>query len=427
MHKRDGWDRRTFLKALSSMAVIPVVQRCAPAMPTPTPTPTPTGEFEAPQRLQTTTSTNGDGSMIVRAFEGRSAPQDLSFVESSTGARRRLYELFPRSNCPFAIDTTRALGADGMALSVPDRTLMGVIPTESDAPWALNMVPFGVAIDGVLMDPSGPWYDGGAPDPQNPFDRACSGWEYDPIFASVAQLVGVPTEVRGHVQPGRGGMPGSPGLFHYHGVPALMLGNLRASQSNAERERPLVVGYSGDGFWVIDATIPAAATRARKKLHLFSGYVLREGARAAVAHSNPALVPTGSYDGTYVQDWQHDVAAKRALIERALQRDGQYLGLSQSDVDRGAATYAILDARNGITTDDWTLPGAPSRAYVYVVTPDWPEIPRWFAFEPSESFRNNVVPFASGGMMAPPGRQQLYDACTGTLADVHQWNGRAPY
>ena len=346
--------------------------------------------------------------------------------DAASGSTTPLYDLFPAERCPFAIDDARELGAGGYALETPDRTLMGILPNLEETPWALNMVPSGVAIDGALLDPSGPWYDGGPPDPQNPFDRACSGWEYDPVFPQVADLVGVPTQVRGHVQPGPGGIPGSAGQFHYHGLPRVMLANLRDALVASERLEALVVGYSADGYWILDAIVPAAASRSGKRLHFVSSYVLREGTRAALPRTNPSLVPPGVYDGTFVQDWVYDPERKRAQVLAVLARDGTYEGLAAAELDAGVAELVLLDARNGLVTDALVLPPeVPSRSYVYAMTPDWPEIPRWLAFEPSASFRHNIIPFSSAG--GPPGREQLYAACEGVDADVHIWAARSPY
>lgn len=429
-------DRRRFLTQAASVCALPILGRLLPGCAASedsgasSPSPAPSGSssggsgatFEPPQRL-TSTLARGDDGVWIRSFSGVAAPQNLAVTID--GAEKRIFDLFPRASCPFAIQTDAQLGEGGYRLSVVDRGSSGELPSASEPKRPLNMVPFGVAIDGVMLDPSGPWHDGGAPDPNNPFDRACSGWEYDPIFATVAALVGVPAELRGHVQPGPGGRKGSRGLFHYHGVPRAMLANLKKALTDAERAAALVVGYSADGFVIVDSVIPASATRTGKRVHLFSGYVLRSGARAAVPHTNGGLVPSGAYDGTFVQDWVHDPAAKRAAIEAALTTRGEYLGLTAADRAAGVADYVLLDERNGLSSDGITVPGVTRTTYLYVLTPDWPEIPRWFAMEPSASFRS-VIPYESNGA-GPPGRKQLYDACSADLADVHRWDGRAPY
>ncbi len=414
-------DRRSMLKTLSAAFSATLLARCGGEAGAPTTATTDGGdagaedpgiEFEPP-RLLSTTLRAADGG-YVRSFEGIAAPQNLRFRRTD-GRWVRLYDLFPGSADPFAVSTALTLGAGGYGLSILDRAASGVMPPAARDPWALEMVPFGVAIDGALMDPSGPWYDGGPADPNNPFDRKCSGWEYDPIFASVAAIVGVPLEARGHTQPS--------GQFHYHGYPELLVENLRhARAGTAAAARPLLLGWSSDGYPVYDCVIPAAANASGKAVHLFSGYVLRSGTRTAVPHTNPALVPPGNHDGTYVQDWVYDPSAKRALVEAALRDRGSYLGLTRLDLEAGRAELRLLDAGNGLSTEGLTLGEYDRTVYAYVLTHDWPEIPRLLAFQPSDSFRQ-VIPFDS----PRGGRVSLYDACTGALEDVHTWNGRPRY
>jgi hypothetical protein len=408
------FNRRDVLKALSLAATSPLLTRCEGAL------------SQQPQRLSTTLEQTAEGEW-VRSFSGPAVPQNLEFLDEVTKRERRLHDLFPSSTNPFTIDTAAQLGAGGYGLSIVDRTAMGEVPSAADPPWALNMVPFGVAIDGVIIDPSGPWYDGGPADPQNPFDRACSGWEYDPIFPTVASLVGVPAQVRGHVQPGPGARSGSPGLFHYHGVPRLMLAALRASLPEHEKQTVLVLGYSADGFLIIDSVVEAGANTTGQRLHLFSGYVLRDGERMPVSRTNPALVPPGTFDGTFVQDWRFDPVLKRASIEQVLRERGEYLGLLASDVAAGTATFQLLDERNGLVIDALRLAQTTTRSWAYVLTPDWPEVPRWFAREPSASFRSAIIPLDEPAARPAPGRRQLYTACSEALADVHVWHGRPPY
>lgn len=381
--------------------------------------------FENPKLLETHVVRTEDG-QYVRSFSGECYPQNLEFYSESYGDTVKIHDLFPNRRDPFGVDTSLRLGVGGYNLSTPDRAVAGMIPAANDALWALNMVPFGVAIDGVIMDPSGPWYNGGDADPQNAFDSKCSGWEYDPIYKTVAELVGVPPEVRGHVQPGQGGKPGSKGLFHYHGYPYLMISNLKNFNKNTVKEnQPLLVGYSADGYPVYDAEIPAQANQQNKRIYLFSGYILRQGTRTAVPHTNEGLIPTGTYDGTYVQDWEYNPEAKRSLIENELATKGSYMNLKRSDIAAGQATFQILDEKNGMTSHSIELNEYQQSIYFYVLTRDWPEIPRWFSYQPSESFATNIIPLARS--TGHTGRQKLYDSCSSDLKSVHQWEGRDPY
>lgn len=284
------------------------------------------------------------------------------------------------------------------------------------------MIPFGVAIDGSILDPSGPWYDGGPADPNNPFDRVCSGWEYEVNHPVVADLVGVPSNIRGHVQPG--------GMFHYHGYPAPMIAAARAAKDNGAGI--ILVGYSGDGFPIIDHRL---TTPDGRDVVLVSGYVLRSGTRQPVARTNPELVPGGSYDGLYVQDYVFDPAMKRDRLEHLRTEGATWFGttLAQTTV------IQMLDARNGLVlgSDLQHLTGHPKPHYAYVLTPDWPEIPRNFAFEPDDSFKA-IIPFNVTGLGArlaallgadvPEGRRAIYDNCGGKADDMRGLaTDRGPY
>jgi hypothetical protein len=354
---------------------------------------------------------------LLRTFAGRAAPPAV-LRDPRTGQDVNIYQYFPNPNDPFAIDSSRQLGVGGFGLQTIDRALTGVIPSPGDAPWALNMIPFGVALDGSLIDPSGPWYDGGPADPKNPFDRNCTGWEYEVLSPTVRRLVGVPDVVPGHVQPG--------GLFHYHGYPDLLIANLRVRErAMAAPSRTTVAGFSGDGYPIIDYVIGAQAPGGPPSLFLFSGYVLRDGGRAAQDRTNPAYTPSGNHDGLYVEDHVFDPNRKATQIDAALARSGEYHGLKADDLRAGRASYALLDPLNGIVLrgPNQVLGGYPPAHYAYVLTPDWPETPRLFAFEPDESFKR-IIPFQR---MLRRGRKALYDNCSSELSSIHVWGQRAPY
>lgn len=276
------------------------------------------------------------------------------------------------------------------------------------------MVPFGVALDGAILDPSGPWFDGGPADPQNPFDRKCSGWEYEVLHPQVSELVGVNPDIVGHVQPGAGNAPGSRGLFHYHGFPKLFANKLRKSNQQAHR---LVLGYSADGFKIFDHK--GREEGESVETFLFSGYVLREGKRKVLPHTNRDLVPAGDYNGLFVQDYVFDPDKKWKQIEEELRTKGEYCGLSLVAWQAGASKFETLDPCNGRMIKD----AGGNQSYSYILTPDWPQIPRYFAFEPSESFRQ-IIPLLRDHR---DGRIQLYNGCSEENKDVHRWHDRSPY
>jgi hypothetical protein len=351
-----------------------------------------------------------DGDLPTRLFSGPAFPPEI-LVDPRDGARIAYHAAFPNDHDPFAIDTSLRLGESGFALRVTDRGLTGLLPT-AETPWLPNMIPFGVAIDGSLLDPSGPWYDGGPADPENPFDRTCSGWEYEVNHPLVADLVGVPDLIRGHVQPG--------GLFHYHGYPAPMVAAARDWEGNAVGV--MALGYSADGFPIIDHLLTATDGR---RVVFVSGFVLREGPRHAVARTDPARVPDGEFDGLFVQDYVYDPETKIAQMKSAAIAGESWFGLDLSaDVD-----IRVLDARNGVVLGSAlpVLPGYPEPHYAYVLTPDWPEIPRLFAFEPDDSFKAIIPMEVTGlgpriaaflGADVPQGREALYDTCGARVSEM---------
>ncbi len=189
---------------------------------------------------------------------------------------------------------------------------------------------FGVAVNGVVFDPgAAEWFKG---------ERG--PWQYEPLSGAVP--LGVDAN-NAHVQPD--------GSYHYHGLPVGLLNQLGVSR---DKHSPLV-GWAADGFPIYaqyghvnpqDAASPIIEHR--------SGYVLKEGAREAVAGQRlRSETPTGFYDGTFVADYTY------------------------------VPGHGTLDECNGIVT---VTPEFPEGTYAYFLTTDWPVIPRCFASSPSKDF-----------------------------------------
>lgn len=360
----------------------------------------------------------------IRRFAGRAAPTEI-LTDPETGVRVRIRDLFPGRAAPFPIDDRLQLGDGGWGLRCVDRAGMGLSPSHDNAAWAMNMIPFGVLLDGSIIDPSGPWYDGGAADPRNPFDRSCTGWEYEVMHPAVSAVVGIPAAIPGHVQPS--------GMFHYHGYPALLVAALRDhARATGRHGGPLLLGFSADGFPILDHRW--RESRDGHRHFRFSSYVLRDGPREALPLTNPERPPPGAFDGLFVQDYAFDPQRKRARIEAALERGETYCGLTARDMRLGRASYALLDRYNGGFFRE--LEGYGGDVWGYALTPDWPMIPRLFAFEPDISFRN-IIPFEarrsaalgriSRALGLNPGRRALYDNCPASLQDMRAWHGRPRY
>jgi len=146
-----------------------------------------------------------------------------------------------------------------------------------------------------------------------------------------------------HVQPG--------GAYHYHGSPTGLIASLDT------RPGMVLLGYGADGFPVYsnrgfkDAQDPAS-----ELVTLKSSYRLKEGTRDGG--------PGGLHDGTFVQDYAY-VAGSGDLDE--------------------------CNGRIGVT------PEYPQGTYYYVITEDFPFIPRRFHGTPDESFLRRGHPPGQGG------------------------------
>jgi hypothetical protein len=202
----------------------------------------------------------------------------------------------------------------------------------------LGMHPFGVAVNGVAMDPgAAEWWQG---DPS-------TGWQYEPLSG----VIDLGTDdSNAHVQPN--------GAYHYHGQPTDLLKRLTGS-----KEAMVLVGWAADGFPIynnIGHKDPKDA--ASPWVELKSSYQVKKGTRATS--------PFGAYDGSFVADYEW--------------------------VD-GAGD---LDESNGRTA---ATPEHPEGEYHYVITSQFPYIPRQFKGTPDPSFLRHGPPGGPGGPGRPGG------------------------
>lgn len=201
---------------------------------------------------------------------------------------------------------------------------------------------FGVAINGVPFDPGTAEFWNRDP---------MSGWNYDALSGRID--LGLDTS-NAHVQPN--------GAYHYHGVP------MELARSRAKGDEMTLVGYAADGFPIYavfgyrDPTDPASGIT-----QLHASYQIREGQRPGGSKG-----PGGTYDGTFVQDFIY-VAGSGDLDE--------------------------CNGRTGVT------PEYPAGTYYYVLTMEFPFVPRLWRGEPDASFRKQRPPMGGpGGMRGGPPR-----------------------
>lgn len=141
-----------------------------------------------------------------------------------------------------------------------------------------------------------------------------------------------------HVQP--------TGAYHYHGLPDGLIDTLPAT-----RHSPLI-GWGGDGFPIyLNRGYRKAKDSGSGLKTLRSSYIVRSGTRPDG--------PGGTYDGTFEEDFRY--RAKSGNLDRA-------------------------NGRFQVT------PEYPKGTYCYVLTTDWPVIPRRFVGDIASSFTKQPGP-----------------------------------
>lgn len=214
---------------------------------------------------------------------------------------------------------------------------MPLHPVANSSPTQLGPQPFGVAVNGVLFDPgtAEAWHN----------DRG-SGWHYDALGNAFS--LGLDTN-NAHVQPN--------GAYHYHGIPVALIQRLSGGE-----QKVTLIGWAADGF-------PICAKWGYRKaddagsgvVQLKSSYRLKSGSRPGGGSQ-----PDGRYDGSFVEDFEY-VAGSGDLDE--------------------------CSGRFGVT------PEFPEGTYYYVLTEDFPFVPRAFRGTPDPSFARR----GPGGQPGGPG------------------------
>lgn len=157
-------------------------------------------------------------------------------------------------------------------------------------------------------------------------DDRSSGWQEDPFVT----LRGF-DDSNAHVQPS--------GLYHYHGLPEQLLDGYESGDHSP------IVGFAGDGFPVYYLySYEDAEDTDSDIVELESGWELKSGTRPDG--------PGGSYDGTYNEDYEFTDAG---------------------DLDE-------CNGRWGIT------PEYPDGTYYYVLTEEYPYVPRCLMGDIDDSF-----------------------------------------
>ena len=188
---------------------------------------------------------------------------------------------------------------------------------------------FGVSINGVKYDPNSAVTYAKLDGDGNETGENNNDWHIEATSTenTIGQNMG--TENSGHLNPF--------GEYHYHGVPFDYFAD---SLSIAGGSHSPIVGYAADGFPIYYKYVYSSAMDSTSAItELSSGYSLKSGSRPG----DSTDVPGGVYDGLYYEDYEY----------------------STTDLDE-------CNGRYGITPD------YPEGTYYYVLTDNYPYIPRCF-------------------------------------------------
>ena len=201
-------------------------------------------------------------------------------------------------------------------------------PNLADEPTSLNKWTYNaIMLNGVFLDQlSDGCYKPSAEsaDPDGNVAAGCglsSNWDLNPM----GKVKFGTDSHNAHTQPG--------GLYHYHGNPLALFDPEETDQGSP------VIGFAADGFPIYGPHYLDSATG--QMLTAKSGYTLKSGSRPETEGS-----PGGTYDGTYVQDYEFTKAG-------------------------------TLDECNGMTVDG---------QYGYYVTNDYPYVMGCYSGSPDKSF-----------------------------------------
>lgn len=189
---------------------------------------------------------------------------------------------------------------------------------------------FGILLNGVELDPiaAEPFPHKGIMDPN-------VNWKWN--LEALNVKIGLDCN-NAHVQP--------TGKYHYHESPVLYLENL-----NVPTTTMTLIGYAADGFPIYHKYAFSDPDDVNSTvMEMKSSYQLKTGTRPG----DGVTAPCGDYNGVYSNDYEY------------------------------SENLGDLDEANGRTGN---TPEYPNGTYYYVITKDFPSIPRYFKGTPSSDFK----------------------------------------
>jgi hypothetical protein len=219
-------------------------------------------------------------------------------------------------------------------------------------PKSLGAWRLGVAVNGIPFDPNGP--------------ALVDGWAFEVASFRAAKYLGIDFN-NAHVQM----YPPTPnggqkqqlereGQYHYHACPVgLYMSLFQGAYDRGDKRTMFLLGYAADGFPIYASSAPLDSYDLNsQEMTMRSSYRLKQGLRK----DEDPKGPYGTYDGTFVRDYEY--------VD------------SLGDLDE-------CNGRFGVT------PEYPEGTYYYVVTQEFPFLPRKFMGTPVDETFKHLLP--SGG------------------------------
>jgi len=209
-------------------------------------------------------------------------------------------------------------------------SLTPLLATTGTGPSAGPQYSFGILLNGVELDPVA-----AEPFPHEGMLSTNVNWEWN--LEALNVNLGLDCN-NAHVQP--------TGKYHYHGSPVLYMQNL-----NIATNQMTLIGYAADGFPIYYKYAYSTATDNNSPvITMTPSYQLKTGDRGG----DGITAPCGTYNGVYSNDYKFV---------------------------SGLGTLDEANGRAGVT------PEYPLGTYYYVITDDFPSIPRYFRGTPSLDFK----------------------------------------
>ncbi|MGJ8640786.1 MAG: YHYH protein [Opitutaceae bacterium] len=263
------------------------------------------------------------GSAHKKLIPATEKPKDVSIFKTEVVGKKRI---FISNGIPNHDVAPFPNNGNPHAISAQNyRLQIATNPSIEEQPIPMIRQPFGIALNGVLFDPGTAEY----------YKRQQhSEWNYEALSSGTRPL-GL-DENHAHVQPN--------GAYHYHGLPTALFEALEADDQSMT-----LLGWAADGFPIYGLYGHETADDLSSKcVKLKSSYHIKKGNRPSGKDA-----PGGRYDGSFTLDYEY-VAGSGDLDE--------------------------CGGRIGVT------PEFPDGTYYYVLTDDYPFIPRMFRGKPDPSF-----------------------------------------